>query len=99
MSARKHIHVGVFIPSASAAQLLDTACVDVFAISSHQYLSALDALDMAPKDLSSLAPEVKISYIGSQKSGEVPEIRSTPLMILPALVNPCSAVTPPGLGG
>lgn len=69
MNARNNLHIGVFIPSASAAQLLDTACVDVFAISSYQYLSQLP---MVPKHLSSLAPEVDISYIGSQKAGKVP---------------------------
>ncbi|KAI3397590.1 hypothetical protein diail_10562 [Diaporthe ilicicola] len=68
MSARKHLHIGVFVPSPSAAQLLDTACVDVFAISSYQYLSPLP---MIPSHLSSLAPEVTISYIGSQKPGSL----------------------------
>ncbi|KAK2610444.1 hypothetical protein N8I77_003872 [Diaporthe amygdali] len=68
MSARQHLHIGVFIPSASAAQLLDTACIDVFAISSYQYLSSMP---MVPSHLSSLAPEIKISYIGSQKPGSL----------------------------
>lgn len=36
--ARQHIRIGVFIPSPSATQLLDTACVDIFAMMSHQYL-------------------------------------------------------------
>lgn len=68
MSARKNIHIGVFIPAPRGAQLLDTACIDVFGIASYEYLSELPIL---PKDLSSVAPEVKISYIGSQKSGEI----------------------------
>lgn len=70
MTNRKHLHIGVFIPSPSAAQLLDTACIDVFAVSSYQYLSPLP---IVPKHLSSLAPEIKISYIGSQKPGKIPE--------------------------
>lgn len=74
MSARKHLHIGVFIPSPSAAQLLDTACIDVFAIGSYQYLSPLP---MVPSHLSSLAPEMTISYIGSQKPGENPGIYFT----------------------
>lgn len=67
MSARKQFHVGVFIPSASAAQLLDTACVDLFCIGSFEYLSPLS---IVPKEITSLAPGVKISYIGSQKAGK-----------------------------
>lgn len=68
MSARKNLHIGVFIPVPSGAQLLDTACIDVFGVASYEYLSPLS---IVPKDLVSLAPEVKISYIGSQKSGEI----------------------------
>lgn len=80
MSARQHLHIGVFIPSASAAQLLDTACIDVFAISSYQYLSSMP---MVPSHLSSLAPEIKISYIGSQKPGEIPSIYHSVSRTLP----------------
>lgn len=69
MSARKNLHIGVFIPSPSGAQLLDTACIDVFGCASHEYLSALSSF--LPTDLSSVAPEIQISYIGSQKSGEI----------------------------
>lgn len=70
MSDRKQFHIGVFIPSASAAQLLDTACIDLFCIGSYEYLSPLP---IVPKEITSLAPEVKISYIGSQKAGKVLE--------------------------
>lgn len=74
MSSRKQFHVGVFIPSASAAQLLDTACIDVFGIASYEYLSPLP---IVPKEILSLAPQIKISYIGSQKAGKL--IYSKPL--------------------
>lgn len=67
MTDRKNLHIGVFIPAPLGAQLLDTACIDVFGVASYEYLSALS---IVPKEISSLAPEVKISYIGSQKSGE-----------------------------
>ncbi|ROW18162.1 hypothetical protein VPNG_00079 [Cytospora leucostoma] len=60
--ARKHLHIGVYIPSPSGAQLLDTACVDILAMMSHQYLSDLAGL---PERLTSLAPDVTISYIGA----------------------------------
>ncbi|KAI7783015.1 hypothetical protein LA080_012610 [Diaporthe eres] len=68
MSARTNLHIGVFIPAPSGAQLLDTACIDVFCVASYEYLSALS---IVPKDLVALAPEVKISYIGSQQSGSL----------------------------
>jgi hypothetical protein len=77
MSVRNNLHVGVFIPS--TAQLLDTACVDVFAISSRQYLSLLP---MVPSHISCLAPEIKISYIGSQKPGKIPESKTVCLPLL-----------------
>ena len=71
MSSRKQFHIGVFIPSASAAQLLDTACVDLFCIGSYEYLSPLA---IAPKEITSLAPGVKISYIGTEKAGKIMDV-------------------------
>lgn len=85
MSARKQLHIGVFIPSASAAQLLDTASIDVFGMSSYQYLSPMA---FVPKDISSLAPEVKISYVGSQKAGEATENQISPLLSTSTLETP-----------
>lgn len=74
MSARTNLHIGVFIPAPSGAQLLDTACIDVFGVASYEYLSPLS---IVPKDLVALAPGVKISYIGSQKSGEILDVGFT----------------------
>ncbi|KUI67294.1 Isonitrile hydratase [Cytospora mali] len=66
---RKHLHIGVFIPSPSAAQLLDLACVDIFAMMSHQYLHNLP---MLPSHLTSLAPDITISYISATTTTTTP---------------------------
>ena len=65
MAERKQVHVGVFVPS--SAQLLDLACVDIFAISSHEYLSGLGILPAAVVDL---APSIKIHYVSAVQPGE-----------------------------
>jgi len=54
--SRKTVRIGVFLPV--GAQLLDTACIDVFATMSIEYLSLLEGV--APSPIVSLAPSVKI---------------------------------------
>lgn len=64
--AGKNLHIGVFLPSPTPTQLLDTACIDVLAVMSQQYLKELP---MIPSHLVSLAPDMTISYIGSSSQG------------------------------
>ncbi|KAK0657494.1 class I glutamine amidotransferase-like protein [Cercophora newfieldiana] len=64
--SRKTVRLGVFMPA--GAQLLDTACVDVLASMSYEYLSLLDGL--APPPILNIAPSVKIFHIGSVQPGE-----------------------------
>jgi transcriptional regulator GlxA family with amidase domain len=70
MSKRPVVRIGIFIPS--GAQLLDTACVDVFQICSHDYLALMS--DMLPSSLIDLAPEVKFLYISQKPAGELVEL-------------------------
>jgi transcriptional regulator GlxA family with amidase domain len=58
--ARTKVRIGVFIPA--DVQLFDLACIDFFAMMSHDYLTLLK---MLPASLTDLAPEVLISYIGT----------------------------------
>ncbi|KAB5536534.1 hypothetical protein GE09DRAFT_1226593 [Coniochaeta sp. 2T2.1] len=58
--SRTKVRIGVFIPS--EVQLLDLACVDFFAMLSHDYLVPLK---MLPQSLTDLAPQVTMSYIGT----------------------------------
>jgi transcriptional regulator GlxA family with amidase domain len=62
-STRKTVRIAVFVPS--DVQLLDLACVDIFAVMGHQYLSELE---MLPTSLTSLAPEISIAYVGTDKT-------------------------------
>jgi transcriptional regulator GlxA family with amidase domain len=55
----RQVRIGVLVPS--EVQLLDLACVDVFAMLSHNYLAYLK---MLPASLTDLAPDVTISYVG-----------------------------------
>ncbi|KAK1769540.1 class I glutamine amidotransferase-like protein [Phialemonium atrogriseum] len=63
-SDRPTVRIGVFLPS--GAQLLDTACVDLFDMMSHEYLSALEKLPRAAADI---APHVWIAYVGTVAAG------------------------------
>jgi len=63
-SAASQVRVGVYIPT--GAQLLDTACVDIFAMMGRDYLGLLD---MVPKSIVDLAPDVWISYISTTGPG------------------------------
>lgn len=64
----KTIKIGVFLPN--AAQLLDTACVDVLGTMSKKYLSMLPIL---PPHVAALAPDVVTIYISSKSmGGEIP---------------------------
>ncbi|KAK0618446.1 class I glutamine amidotransferase-like protein [Bombardia bombarda] len=65
--SRKTVRIGVFIPT--EAQLLDTACIDVFGSMSYEYQSGLSY--MIPETIYSLAPSVSISYISTIKPGEL----------------------------
>ncbi|KAK6226712.1 ThiJ/PfpI family protein [Colletotrichum tabaci] len=58
MANDKAVKIGVFIPS--ECQLLDMACIDVFAMMSKEYLGGLP---MLPKHISALAPSVNFFYI------------------------------------
>lgn len=62
MAPAKSLHVGIFIPSDTGAQLFDTACVDIFGILSKAYLTWLE--DLVPSHLIGLAPDITFSYIG-----------------------------------
>jgi len=64
---RTTIRIGVFVPA--DPQLLDIACIDLFASMSYEYLSLLDF--MVPATMYELAPSVKISYIGTVEAGEL----------------------------
>ncbi|KAH8675708.1 ThiJ/PfpI family protein [Xylariales sp. PMI_506] len=64
--SRKTVRIGVFIPT--ECQLLDQACVDVFASMSYEYLSLMS--DIIPKVVIESAPSIKVYYIGSVKPGE-----------------------------
>ncbi|KAI9150398.1 Isonitrile hydratase [Paramyrothecium foliicola] len=63
-SKPRTVKIGVFIPSET--QVLDLACVDVFAMMSHQYLSVLP---MVPSRITQLAPIVDIFYITAPETG------------------------------
>lgn len=60
----KTIRIGVFIPH--GAQTLDTACVDVLGVMSHEYLSAIPQL---PAHVAALAPHVSVAYITTPTQG------------------------------
>lgn len=64
-TARKTVRIGVFLPI--KAQLLDTACIDVFAMMGHGLLAEYGGL--APPALLELAPDVWIAYIAAQPAG------------------------------
>lgn len=66
MVARDTVRIGVFIPS--ECQLLDQACIDVFASMSYEYLSRLS--DFLPQTIIDVAPSVQIHYIGSVQRDE-----------------------------
>ncbi|KAK3942137.1 class I glutamine amidotransferase-like protein [Diplogelasinospora grovesii] len=68
--ARTQIKIGVFLPS--EAQLLDTACIDIFGSMSYEYLSRLP--DLVPAALYNLAPSVVIYYISTVQPGELIEL-------------------------
>jgi putative intracellular protease/amidase len=55
-AARPSLRLGVFLPA--GAQVLDTACVDVLATMSHEYLSLLE--DLVPPPIINLAPSINI---------------------------------------
>ncbi|KAK4191756.1 class I glutamine amidotransferase-like protein [Podospora australis] len=61
---RQTIHLGVLL--ATEVQLLDLACVDIFASASHEYLSLLN---LVPAPIKNLAPSVKIYYVSSAQPG------------------------------
>ncbi|KAJ9157621.1 ThiJ/PfpI family protein [Pleurostoma richardsiae] len=70
MAAEKPtVRIGVFIPF--GAQLLDTACVDVFSCMSDQYLSPMRSV---PSALKALAPHVSIAYVGTKPAGSLVEL-------------------------
>ncbi|KAL1884305.1 hypothetical protein VTK73DRAFT_3289 [Phialemonium thermophilum] len=54
------VRIGVFLPS--GAQVLDTACVDIFGMMSIDYLGPIEGI---PEPIKALAPRVTIAYIGS----------------------------------
>ncbi|KAK3986694.1 class I glutamine amidotransferase-like protein [Cladorrhinum sp. PSN332] len=82
---KKTIHIGVFIPS--FVQLLDLACVDIFASGSYEYLSALSPL--VPEAVYSQAPSVKIYYIStSQPSATLNLTASASILITHHLSSP-----------
>jgi putative intracellular protease/amidase len=64
-AARPTVRIGVFMPS--GAQVLDTACVDIFEMMGHGYLSLLPFL---PAAVAELAPIVSIAYVGTVQPGE-----------------------------
>jgi putative intracellular protease/amidase len=72
-AARPTIRLGVFLPA--GAQVLDTACVDVLATMSHEYLSLLE--DLVPPPIINLAPSIKIFYIGNVQPGEPIEMTAS----------------------
>ncbi|KAK1755162.1 class I glutamine amidotransferase-like protein [Echria macrotheca] len=69
-TTRPTCHIGVFLPVGS--QLLDMACIDIFATMSYEYFSVLG--DMAPPPILKLAPSVKISYISTVQPDEFIEM-------------------------
>ncbi len=69
MSERPTVRIGVLVVPPTGCQLLDLACVDVFAIASHSYLKALG--DYVPAPLADIAPNVEIKYISTVKSGSL----------------------------
>jgi putative intracellular protease/amidase len=60
----KTVRIGVFIPGET--QVLDLACVDVFAMMGSYYLGLLK---MVPQHIKQLAPAVDIVYITSPEAG------------------------------
>lgn len=54
--SRHKVRIGVFIPL--GAQLLDTACIDIFGCMSYEYMSLL--ADTLPSAIVNLAPSVSI---------------------------------------
>ncbi|KAI0205384.1 ThiJ/PfpI family protein [Astrocystis sublimbata] len=60
--SKSQVNIGVFVPG--GVQLLDLACVDIFFMMSHEYLSAIPI----PKHIIDLAPSVKIAYITTPES-------------------------------
>lgn len=66
---RPTVRIGVFLPS--GAQLLDTACIDIFEMMGAGYLSLLDLL---PAAVAGLAPAVSIAYVGTVNRGEPIEL-------------------------
>lgn len=80
-TARTKVRIGVFIPS--EVQLLDLACVDVFAMLSHDYLVPLQ---MLPSSLTDLAPEISISYIGTAPT--VPTTAQTKILTTHLISDP-----------
>ncbi len=72
-ATRTKVRIGVFMPS--EVQLLDLACVDLFAMLSHDYLIQLK---MLPSSLTDLAPEISISYVGTASA--VPTTAQTKIL-------------------
>lgn len=66
MSKSSPVKIGVFIPT--DAQLLDTACIDVLAMMSKEYLSLLADI---PKHIVDIAPNVTIYYITTKGNGSI----------------------------
>ncbi|KLU83588.1 hypothetical protein MAPG_02641 [Magnaporthiopsis poae ATCC 64411] len=66
-NTRPTVRVGVFIPK--EAQLLDAACVDIFAIAGHGYLGLCKGL--VPAHIIDLAPTVEILYVSQSPAGAV----------------------------
>ncbi|KAK1966275.1 ThiJ/PfpI family protein [Colletotrichum sublineola] len=71
------VKVGVFIPS--ECQLLDMACVDVFAMMSKEYLGLLP---MLPKHIPALAPSMTFFYITAPAAASVETAEPHPLNTL-----------------
>ncbi|SPO07737.1 uncharacterized protein DNG_10432 [Cephalotrichum gorgonifer] len=63
MSPTKKVKLGVFIPG--GAQLLDTACVDIFAMGGQDYIKYASKLPQAVRDQ---APDISILYIAPGKT-------------------------------
>ncbi|KZL87840.1 hypothetical protein CI238_05505 [Colletotrichum incanum] len=77
MTNNKTVKIGVFIPS--ECQLLDMACIDVFAMMSKEYLRGLP---MLPKHISALAPSVSFFYITAPAAAGVETTESHPQKLL-----------------
>jgi transcriptional regulator GlxA family with amidase domain len=78
------VRIAVLLPSAT--QLLDLACIDLFAIMSKSYLSSIPFL---PASISTLAPDVTFSYIGTMPS--IPLTVQTSLQLTHTVTSPAAS--------